>query len=221
MRLFFGQIIGSILTLSVCSCGEKKQADNTSSTFSFQLTDSIQVDYLGDMRLIDYDEQQDKYLILDNANRIYLEVSGSGEIVNKNELSSDGLNAVSYVSGLGYLDSKVAVLTPTDGYYLFQNTTKVDEIAIPYPYRTVVFYDKLGIFSEGDRIYFQKPWPSSMDMSMNNWGFYEALYELPIIESLDTTKADTMAALRLPESSAFLDGRVDGIVYLVIPSLMM
>ena len=149
---------------------------------------------------------------MDNSNRIYLEVSDKGDVVNRNELSPDGLNAVRYVSGLGYLDGKVAVLTPTDGYYLFQDTTIVGKIAIPYPYRTVVYYEKLGVFSEGNRIYFQKPWPLTMDVSMNNWEFYEKLYGLPIIESLDKTTSDTLSVLTLPESSAFLDGQVHGIL---------
>lgn len=212
MKIYISQIARASLLLSIFSCGERSQSDSAPITYSLEITDSIQVDYLGDMRLIDYDEEEDRYLILDNSNRIYLEVTEKGDVVNRNELSPDGLNAVPYVSGLGYLDGKVAVLTPSDGYYLFQDTTIVDKIAIPYPYRTVVFYDKLGIFSDAGRIYFQKPWPLTMDLSMNNWKFYETLYELPIIESLDPTTADTLSVLRLPESSAYLDGRVHGIL---------
>ena len=212
MKIHFSQIVCVALLFSIFSCRERSRSHSSSGTYSLEIIDSIEVDYLGDMRLIDYDEREDKYLILDNSNRIYLEVSDKGDVVNRNELSPDGLNAVRYVSGLGYLDGKVAVLTPTDGYYLFQDTTIVGKIAIPYPYRTVVYYEKLGVFSEGNRIYFQKPWPLTMDVSMNNWEFYEKLYGLPIIESLDKTTSDTLSVLTLPESSAFLDGQVHGIL---------
>lgn len=204
----------SLVLFLLFSCNKQpsEESNGEEKRFSLEIVDSVLVDYLGDMKLIAYDDQNRKYLITDNSGRNYLEVSEQGEILTENVLKSDGLNAVSYVSGLGYLDGKVAVLTDMDGYYLFQDTTKVGEIAIPYPHRTVVFYNKLGIFSEDNRIYFQKPWPQNMDLSMNDGAFYEKLYQLPIIESMGQNDSDTLAALRLPETSALLDGQVHGIL---------
>lgn len=213
MKLNFTQLAICALVFGLFSCGNNSsvsQVEQASNSFSLELIDSVQIDFLGDMKLIDYDAQHEKYLISDNSGRNYLEVDDQGKVLNQNELRTDGLNAVSSVSGIGYLDGDVAVLTQTDGYYKFRDATKIGEITIPYPYLSVIFQTKLGIFSEGNRIYYQKPWPQTIDLSMNNWDLYRQLYDLPIIESMDVKSGDTLAAVRLPRSSAFLDGRVHG-----------
>ncbi len=205
------QLALATTAFGLLSCEQTSDHTNAPS-FSLELVDSITVDYLGELTLIDYDGQAEKYLLVDNMGWKYLEVDTHGHILNQNHLRSDGLNAVPNVSGLGYLNGEATVFTQTDGFYRFRDSTKVGEIPIPYPYRSVVPLNPLGIFSEENRIYYQKPWPQTIDLSTNNWDFYKQLYSLPLIESLDLATGDTLAAVQLPESSVFLDGRVHGIL---------
>lgn len=196
------------LIFAVFSCGEKTENTSDPKTFSLEITDSVVIDYLGEMMLMDYDPKADKYLLATDEPWEYLEVNDQGEILNHNKFNRDGIDVVDYPASLGYFKGDVTVFNRLEGYYRFQDSTKVGEIIIPYPYQVVMMNRKIGLFEVGNKIYYPQPIPESIPMG--GVEFFPGLYRLPIIESQDKTTGDTLGEVRLPETSAVLDGQVHG-----------
>ena len=210
MNFNLSQFTACSLVLGLFSCAEQAENNNVAKTFSLEITDSVQVDYLGEMMLLDYDPKTDRYLLANNSYYEYLEVDADGEILNHNRFKPDGPDAVETALGLGYLEGKVTVLTQTSGYFQFSDSSKVGEIPIPYKYQVFMFYPKLGVFRDKDRTYFPSLWPETFAVNMEEGDFYQKLYRLPLLSSLDETNQDTVGVLRLPENSKLLDGQVHG-----------
>ncbi|PZX50620.1 hypothetical protein [Algoriphagus chordae] len=210
MQLNLPQLAVSTILLSLFSCGEKAENTIEPKAFSLEIIDSVQVDYLGEMMLLDYDAKAEKYLLATDAYYEYLEVNEDGKILNQNKFSEDGIDAVGQALGLGYFNGDVTVFNPPKGYYIFRDSTKVAEISISYPFQVFMMYPKLGVFESGDKIYYPKPWPETLAIKMEEGEFYQELYRLPIIESQDKISGDTLGALSLPESSDLLGDQVHG-----------
>lgn len=210
MNFNLTRFIGLTLAIGVFSCGEKSDSSTSPKTFSLEITDSVQVDFLGEMMLLDYDPKTDKYLLATDAYYEYLEVNEDGKILNHNKFSEEGVNPVGQALGLGYFNGDVTVFNPPKGYYRFQDSTKVGEVNIPYSYQIFMMYPKLGMFESGNKIYYPKPWPETLAVNLEEGEFYHELYRLPIIESQDKTTGDTLGALRLPETSVLMGDQVHG-----------
>ncbi len=202
--------ISTLVGCSLFSCSKSTESNTTPKSFTLEITDSVQIDYLGEMMLIDYDPDEDKYLLTTDVYYEYLEVNDKGEILNHNKFNPEGIDAVETSLGLGYVDGKVTVLTQTSGYYQFVDSSKVGEIPIPYNYQIFMFYPKLGVFRDKDKTYFPSLWPETFAVNMDEGDFYKKLYRLPVLSSLDETKQDTMGVVRLPETSPLLDDQVHG-----------
>lgn len=210
MKLSLVQLTLAFIAFGVLSCGEKTESGNAPESFSLEIVDSIQIDYLGELMLLDYDTQADKYLLATDTYYEYLEVGADGEILNHNKFNQDGVDAVDQAMGLGYFNGDVTVFNPPKGYYRFQDSVKVGEVTIPYPHQIFMMYPKLGMFESGDKIYYPKPWPETLAVNFEEGEFYQALYKLPIIESQDKTTGDTLGALSLPASSPLIGDQVHG-----------
>ncbi len=210
MRPIFTQLALCAATFLLFCCGENKENDSAPKSFSLEITDSVQVDHLGEMMLLDYDPKADKYLLSTDAYYEYLEVDKLGKILNHHKFSEDGVAPVSQAMGLGYFNGDVTVFNPPKGYYRFQDSTKVGEVTIPYPFQIYTMYPKLGVFESGNKIYYPKPWPETLAVNMEEGEFYQTLYRLPIIESQDKTTGDTLGVLSLPETSSLLGDQIHG-----------
>jgi len=209
MKLNLIQPALSALVLGLLSCGANPESSSAPKTFSLEIIDSVQVDYLGEMMLLDYDPKAEKYLLATDEPWEYLEVDARGKILNHNKFSSDGIDVVNYPASLGYFNGDVTVLNNIKGYYMFQDSSKVGEISIPYPFQIMMKNPKLGLFESGNKIFYPQPIPGSLSMS-NLDEFFRGLYRLPIIESQDKTTGETLGALILPETSVVLNDQVHG-----------
>jgi hypothetical protein len=204
------QLAFSTLTFSLLSCGGTSKNSNSPQNFSLEIIDSVQVDFLGEMMLQDYDPKADKYLLTTEVYYEYLEVDRQGKILNHHKFSEDGVAPVSQVMGLGYFNGDVTVFNPPKGFYRFRNSTKVGEIKIPYPYQVQIMSPKLGVFESGNKLYYPKPWPETLAVNMEEGEFYQTMYRLPIIESQDKSTGDTLGVLSLPETSSLLGDQIHG-----------
>lgn len=210
MKLNLSQLATCVVAFVPLSCAKNSESTHEKKSFTLEITDSLQIDYLGEMMLLDYDREEEKYLLASDTYYEYLEVDGQGNILNHNRFSEDGINPVGQALGLGYFDGDVTVFNPPKGYYRFRDSSKVGEVEIPYPHLVFMMYPKLGMFESGNKIYYPKPWPETLNVNFEEGEFYQALLHLPIIEAQDKTSGDTLGALRLPASSPLLDDEVNG-----------
>jgi hypothetical protein len=201
-----------VLMVFFCtSCGPKSPESSKAVSLALEVTDSIQVDYLGEMRLQDYDPGSDQYLLVSDLFQNYLEVGADGKVIQDKTLAEDGLDNISTAMGLSYLDGKVIVLTPDQGYVKFEDGNRMDNVKVPYPYSTFVFYPKLGFHEIDGKAIYPNLWPESMQMGFDNPEFYLQLYRRPIMQIQDLTSKDTLGIMSLPPSSPLSDGRIHGI----------
>jgi hypothetical protein len=210
MKLQFTHFFICSIAISLLSCGEKTGNNSITKSFSLEITDSLQIDYMGEMMLLDYDPKADKYLLATDSYYEYLEVDGDRKILNHNKFNQDGIDAVGQALGLGYFNGDVTVFNPPEGYFRFQDSSKVGEVKIPYPHQAFMMYPKLGMFESEGKIYYPKPWPETLAVNFEEGEFYQALLHLPIIEAQDKETGDTVGVLSLPESSTLLDDEVKG-----------
>jgi hypothetical protein len=198
----------TILTLA--SCNSKNSEPEKPVELALVLSDSIQVDFLGEMRLQDYVPASDQYLLVSDQAQKYLEVDAQGKIIQEVELSSDGLDAVSTVLGYSYVEGKVIVLSAEKGYLKFEAGKKVDEVLIPYPFSAFMFYPKLDFFEMGNKVMYPYLAPSSKVVDFESGDYYQRMYREPIMQVLDLASKDTLGTMYLPESSPLKDGKVHG-----------
>lgn len=199
-----------VLGMMIFSCSPKEQNEEKEKTFSLEIVDSIQVDFLGEMMLLDYDQKSEKYLLATESYFEYLEVDDQGKILLHNKFSEEGTSPVNQALGLGYFNGNVTVFNPPKGYYYFKDSSKVGELTIPYPHMAFMMYPKLGMFESGNKIYYPKPWPETMNVNFQEGEFYQALLKMPIIESQDKSSGDTLGIVKLPETSELLKEGVHG-----------
>ncbi|SFU17538.1 hypothetical protein SAMN04489724_4668 [Algoriphagus locisalis] len=202
-----------VLAFALFSCGGNSEKVNEPFNFAFEITDSVQVDFLGEMMLMGYDGKENNYLLATDEFDEYLEVNESGEIVTHKKLTPDGIDAVASVLGFGYLEGDVTVLSETGKYMQFRDAEKVGEITVPYDFQPYTFYPKLGVFNYDGKTYYPKPLPSSSNLSPGGGEFYQALYRSPIIEGQNLATEDTINTVKLPETSALLDGQMHGMLF--------
>ncbi|WP_057940381.1 hypothetical protein [Algoriphagus resistens] len=210
MKSPFNQITTLVLFCSFFSCAEKNQSESTPITFSLKITDSVEIDHLGEMKLLDYEPKTEKFLLATEEPREYLEVDWQGNILNHNEFNRDGIDVVVRAVSLGYFNGDVTVFDVQKGYFRFQDSTKIGEITLPYDYDVFLLNPKLGLFESGDKIYYPKPVPTSLMANHAEENMFQLMYNLPIIESQDKTTGDTLSALRLPETSEVFDNQIHG-----------
>lgn len=120
MKFNLTQVIGLTLAIGIFSCEKKSKSNSEPKRFSLEVVDSVQVDFLGEMMLMDYDTKSDEYLLASNSYREYLEVNELGEILNQNKFDSDGQNAVGTAIVLGYFRGNVTVLTRQKAMLFFR-----------------------------------------------------------------------------------------------------
>ncbi|WP_225587113.1 hypothetical protein [Algoriphagus sp. Y33] len=170
----------------------------------------MEIDHLGEMKLLDYEPKTEKYLLATEEPREYLEVDWQGKILNHNEFNRDGIDVVGRAVSLGYFNGDVTIFDFQKGYFRFQDSTKIGEITLPYDYDVFLPNPKLGLFESGNKIYYPKPVPNSLMANHAEENMFQLMYDLPIIESQDKTTGDTLSALRLPETSEVFDNQVHG-----------
>lgn len=205
-RLF---VLGAVI-LALSSCSREKVESENPSELVLELSDSLQVGFLGEMRLQDYDPAKDQYLLVSDQSQKYLEVDGQGKIVHEVELSVDGLDAVPTALGYSYVEGKVIVLSAGKGYLKFEGGKKVDEVAIPYPFSAFMFYPKLDFFEMGKNVMYPYLSPDSKVIDFESGDYYQRMYREPIMQVLDLASKDTLGTMYLPESSPLRDGKVHG-----------
>ncbi|MFN3996650.1 hypothetical protein [Algoriphagus sp.] len=205
-RLF---ALGAVLS-ALSSCGSEKVESDKPVELVFEISDSLQIDFLGEMRLQDYDHASDQYLLVSDQSQKYLEVDGQGKIVQDVTLSTDGIDAVSTALGYAYVEGKVVVLTPDKGYMKFESGKKVDEVKIPYSFSAFMFYPKLDFFEMDNKVMYPYLWPDSKVIDFESGDFYQSMYQEPIMQVLDMTTKDTLGTMYLPETSPLKDGKVHG-----------
>lgn len=94
----------------------------------FYVTDSLVIDYLGMLTLLDIKKDRSEYLLYDFQRKKYLRVNGEGEIILAKSLSKDGKDSVGDIMiSFLYTDNDELLLVGMDGAYRYDLSFNLKE----------------------------------------------------------------------------------------------
>ncbi|MBC6368625.1 hypothetical protein [Algoriphagus sp. AK58] len=195
------------IVLGCFSCNTTK--DQPKESYSLQVEDSVMIDHLGSLYLIDYDYQSDKYLLSDESFYSYVEVDAEGNKTYEGKLPVDGPDAIEMALGMGYFRGNVTVATANQGFKMFDKGALVGQISIPYQYNSFNFLPQLGLSEWNGGILYPRFLADSIMQAGFTEEFYAKTYSDPIFEF--QKEGEGLRNLgELPKDSPFLNGNYHG-----------
>lgn len=193
-----------ILVVAVIGCTKDKRINQSLSTnYRFEITDSIRVDHLEVLTLIDLEDGM--FLTKKEGTSSFLTFDKTGSIISDIELKADGPNAINMVYSAGYFDGKFTIMELHRGLIQFSNDGEIiNNIPIPEDYIYMHPYNKPA-FKFGNKIAYYRP-----ERDLNDWEdqekFYRKYYNEPLLEVIDPITKEVALKMEIPETSIYKDG---------------
>lgn len=197
-----------------CKSDEEKSVPK----ISIEVTDSINVDYLGILQLEGYDPGSDKYLLSNDGLMPILEVSSKGEILRNHNISHEGPNAIPNPGALGYLHGDLLIYDMQAGYFKLNDDNSVsNELKIPYEHSYLVFPPHLPLImrTEDEAVYL-KPLTNTDFVDGMGEKFFKNYYSKNLLEKLNLKTGTLTSHIKIPDQSVFKDGRNHGLYIPII-----
>ena len=207
-------LVTTIAFLSSCS----SETDTTSKNISIVITDSINVDYLGDLNLKGYNPQSDQYLLTNMGMTPILEVDAEGRITRKHTISQDGPDAIPQPGSLGYVNGDLTIYDMQAGYFTLNTDNRLSKkLVVPYPHSYLVFPPHLPLIElTKESATYVKPLEDREFIDGMGEKFFKNYYSKALIERLDLTTGSVSSHMEIPPESMFRDGMNYGIYIPVI-----
>ena len=111
---FFGSLV-------LLGCDSSDQANqDTAATYSIEIVDSLQIDYLGDLWIIDYDSSSQRYLAWGNGDREVLVLNEIGGILSTFNFPTDGPDALpAWINPIGLSNGGIEFMAAPEGFYRY------------------------------------------------------------------------------------------------------
>lgn len=212
----FGYIFIFLLGFFLFSCEKEKNTNpGISQKYGVEIIDSLEIDHMGKLWLIDYDSSSERFLAWGNGQRDILILSKLGKVLSSFYIPIDGPNKVGGVTSLDLKDGEVRILEfGSDIIHFDANGEIVKKIDFPFfgfhlnglagdP------YDELG-----NEIVFVRPekYDSQDDLDWDELyeSGFQRIYKMPILEVLDTISMETRLTMDFPNESMYQDGKFYG-----------
>lgn len=119
-------IFACILIGSICSCGERSSRDDKDLEFEFVMVDSLVIDILKTVRILDFHPEKELYLIVPQLSMEghFMIIDKAGEVVAENTLA-EGPDSFGLVTArMGFVGDEIMVVTE-GSTYLYDLNLKV------------------------------------------------------------------------------------------------
>lgn len=216
-------ILGSKIILRFCfvafvlsgsiACNPNGDRDSVNlSSYEARIMDSLLIDHLGNLWLLDYDFQSETYMSWGTGQRDLLLISKKGEIVSQFDIPSDGPNRIGSITSLDFENGEVRILeNPGKIVHLNGDGEIVKKIDFPVYgfYLNGIAGDPYFPFK--NEIAFVRP-EKELSQEDIDWDeFYETgfqkIYQQPILEVLDTMSMKSRLTMEFPKESIYQDGK--------------
>jgi hypothetical protein len=193
-----------ILVAAFFGCAKDKNSDQSVSTnYKFEITDSIRVNHLEELTLIDIEDGM--FLAKEEGLSTYIIFDKSGKITSPIELKTDGPNAINMPYSAGFFEGKFTIMDLHRGLIQFSNEGEiVNEIPIPKDYIYMHPYNRPA-FKLGNKLAYYRP-----ERDLKDWEdqekFYRKYYNEPLLEVMDLITKEVSLKMELPETSIYKDG---------------
>jgi hypothetical protein len=200
MKIWF--LIG-YLSIFLFSCNKESKSFRSAEDLEFIFSDSIQIDFLGNLFVFDFDREKEVYLGR-SSNEIIL-FDDSGEIKTQFTFKQDGPNKIYSVLGIGFLEGKVTVMATQNGLSQFaENGGIFYRISIPNNY---TYFNGLSFpaFKIGEEYAYIRPERDGID-----WDDLAELmtktYQNPLLEIYDPKNGTIRNTMPFPPNTIYSSG---------------
>lgn len=193
---------------SIFSCKSENSADNSDKSFTLEIQDSIQVDYLGNLNVFDFDPESGLYLGLDSDVNEVVIFDENGKSQQQFTAQTAESNSINWVVGKGFLDGKATFMDVRNGLFQFDKSGESKRIEIPLEHN---YFNELNFsaYKLGSKYAYIRPErdeAENKDLS----AFYTRIYNSPLLEVLDSETGKTSNTMAFPPGSIYGDGNFYG-----------
>lgn len=128
--------------------GETKEIN----TFQIEITDSLQIDYMGSLWILDYDSSSQQYLAYGNRDKEIVVLDEEGEIISNFDFASDGPNALGWIESLSLENGKIELIDHKSGFLHFDiKGNPLWRFELPYSFRYINSIPRQTLLCQGKR----------------------------------------------------------------------
>jgi hypothetical protein len=193
-----------IFVAALIGCTKDKNTDESISTnFKFEITDSIRVNHLEELTLIDIEDGM--FLAKKEGLSTYIIFDKTGNITSHIELKTDGPNAINMPYSAGFFDGKFTIMDLDRGLIQFSNEGEIiNNFPIPEDYTYIHPYNRPA-FKLGNKLAYYRPERDLTDRE-DQEKFYGKYYNEPLLEVIDPITKEIALKMEIPETSIYKDG---------------
>lgn len=182
----------------VFSCSEKPESNVQSSEWELVIEDSIQVDYLADIREGTFNDGIG--VIKDLMSTTLVKFDTTGKILTQKEFPKEGPGSITFLSTIHFHEGKYFGLSSFSGIFQFDsNLELLEKIEMPFMGESRGgAYNKKDIQVWEDNLIFWYPGRNGISPYMDF--FYR---DHPLLEILDLKTKDSKSIVRIPPTSKF------------------
>ena len=197
--------------LVVCyfSCSQKDDVVSKKvGDFRLEIVDSLQIDYLGNLRILDYDSASQSYLALGNRDKEVLILDSKGKITSTFDFPSDGPQALQgRINPLGLRDGNIELNNSSEGFFRYNyQGNRMWQYDLPFDYFYVNGLKGDPFYPLGHEIAFIRPQHGEHARDQSMKSVFEGIYGKPILEVIDTLSDASRETMPFPPSSIYSDG---------------
>ncbi|WP_146947764.1 hypothetical protein [Cyclobacterium qasimii] len=200
--LLYFTLLLLICTQLACSSGNEKSVEQNDVP-PFIVTDSLVVDYLGNLNIVDIKPDRSEYLMYDPQRKEFLRINKDGDIILSKNLSSDGKDSFgNYFYAANYYGKDKLLIFPYSGgiytYDLQFNLLRKEDLFN-------IFTNSLGSGQAthlvGDKLFSNKyPEKASEDL----YAHEDYLARHPFLTVYDLDKKEVIAEQYIPKESQII-----------------
>lgn len=189
-------------------CTEKRVKSVNQDRFGLIVTDSLQIDYLGDLWIQDYDSSSQQYLAWGDGDREVLILDERGEISSTFNFPTDGPDALpGWINPIGLNNDGIELMAVPNGFYRYDfEGNRVWSFKMPSEYFYINGIKGDPFYSLGKDMAFLRPEKGEMDWDEGLSDLFKRIYQSPILEVLDTVSQTSRYTMSFPPNSIFSDG---------------
>jgi hypothetical protein len=182
----------------VFSCSEKPESNVQSNEWELVIEDSIQVDYLADIREGTFNDGIG--VIKDLMSTTLVKFDTTGKILTQKEFPKEGPGSITFLSTIHFHEGKYFGLSSFSGIFQFDsNLELLEKIELPFLGESRGgAYNKKDIQVWKDNLIFWYPGRNGISPYMDF--FYR---DHPLLEILDLETKDSKSIVRIPPTSKF------------------
>ena len=189
-------------------CTEKRVKSVNQDRFGLIVTDSLQIDYLGDLWIQDYDSSSQQYLAWGDGDREVLILDERGEISSTFNFPTDGPDALpGWINPIGLNNDGIELMAVPNGFYRYDfQGNRVWSYKMPSDFFYINGIKGDPFYSLGKDMAFLRSEKGEMDWDEGMSDLFKRIYQSPILEVLDTVSQTSRYTMSFPPNSIYSDG---------------